>query len=126
MCEMMKPDDWKGNKYFCMLRCVKMVELCKFILLLLNFKKSIACIVTKDSGMSTPEREWLRAEQEWLEQEFERLLRRYCPVYVEQHAGVTDPRAPLDHMDSVWDEADEALHAEFSFARFMQSLRQRK
>ena len=76
--------------------------------------------------MSMSEREWLQAEQEWLHQESKRLLRVYCPVDVERHACVTAPWAALDHTDRVWDEADAALHAAFSFERFMQSLRQRK
>ena len=67
--------------------------------------------------MSASEKEWLRTEKEWLDKEDERLLRLFGGDYVEWLAGDTDPRAWLEHMASVVDDADDVLQAELAFNR---------
>ena len=67
--------------------------------------------------MSASEKDWLRTEKEWFDNKDKRLVRLYGGDYMECLAGDTDPRAWLEHMASVVDDADDVLQAELAFSR---------
>ena len=67
--------------------------------------------------MSASEKEWLRNEKESLDDEDKRLVRLYGGEYLDYVAGDSDPRAWLEHLASVVDDADDVLQAEIAFHR---------